>query len=131
MSCLQRKLAGVVINGAIRDVMNIRQMRFPAFASLVTPVAGEPKGLGHIDVPIRIGGQYIRTGDWIIGDDDGVVVIPQERVVEVANRAQTVVEREDREMAVIGEGSTLGKVSELMRWEQLRKKGDGEDEGKS
>ena len=128
MSCLQRKLAGVVIHGAIRDVMNIRQMRFPAFASLVTPVAGEPKGQGMIGVPINIGGQYIRTADWIVGDDDGVVLIPQEKVVEVANRAQTVVEREDREMAEIQDGRTLGQVSELMRWEQLRKTGDGKQE---
>jgi len=123
MSCLQRKLAGVVINGAIRDVANIRQMNFPAFAKLITPTAGDPKGQGMIDVPIKIGGQYVRTGDWIVGDDDGVVVIPQERAVEVANRAQAVVEREEREMAEIDEGSTLGKVSELMRWEQMRKKG--------
>jgi 3-hexulose-6-phosphate synthase/6-phospho-3-hexuloisomerase len=122
MSCLKRKLAGVVIDGGIRDVANIRAMGFPAYASLVTPVAGEPKGLGMIDVPIRIGGQYIRTGDWIVGDDDGVVVVPQEKAVEVANRAQSVVEREEREMAEIDQGSTLGKVSELMRWEQLRKK---------
>jgi 3-hexulose-6-phosphate synthase/6-phospho-3-hexuloisomerase len=131
MSCLQRKLAGVVIDGAIRDVMNIRQMRFPAFARLITPVAGEPKGQGMIGVPIRIGGQYVRTGDWIVGDDDGVVVIPQEKAVEVANRAQTVVEREEREMAEIEDGRTLGTVSELMRWEQLRKdergKGEGQD----
>jgi len=122
MSALKRKLAGIVIDGAIRDTMNIREMGFPAYASLVTPVAGEPKGLGMIDVPIRIGGQYIRTGDWIVGDDDGVVAIPQERAVEVANRAQSVVEREEREMAEIDQGSTLGKVSELMRWEQVRKK---------
>lgn len=128
MSCLQRKLAGVVINGAIRDTMNIREMRFPAFAKLVTPVAGDPKGQGMIGVPVKIGGQYVRTGDWIVGDDDGVVVIPQERAVEVANRAQSVVEREDREMAEIEDGSTLGKVSELMRWEQLRKKAGGADE---
>jgi 3-hexulose-6-phosphate synthase/6-phospho-3-hexuloisomerase len=72
-----------------------------------------------IGVPIKIGGQYIRTGDWIVGDDDGVVVIPQEKAVEVANRAQEVVEREEREMTEIEQGSTLGKVSELMRWEQL------------
>ena len=122
MSAVKRKLAGVVIDGGIRDVMNIRAMGFPAFASLVTPVAGEPKGLGMVDVPVRIGGQYIRTGDWIVGDDDGVVVVPQEKAVEVANRAQSVVEREEREMAEIDQGSTLGKVSELMRWEQLRKK---------
>jgi len=121
-SCLQRKLAGVVINGAIRDVANIREMRFPAFAKLITPVAGEPKGRGLIDVPLRFGGQDIRSGDWVVGDDDGVVVIPKEKAVEVANRAQAVVEREEREMAEIDQGSTLGKVSELMRWEQLSKK---------
>jgi 3-hexulose-6-phosphate synthase/6-phospho-3-hexuloisomerase len=126
-SCIKRGLAGVVINGAIRDVANIRRMQFPAFAKLITPCAGEPKGQGMIGVPIRIEGQDIRTGDWLIGDDDGVVVVPQERAVEVANRAQGVVEREEREMSEIDEGSTLGKVSELMRWEQLRKKAHGKD----
>ena len=125
MSCLQRKLAGVVIDGAIRDIADIRRMQFPAFARLITPVAGEPRGQGMIGVPVRIGGQYIRTGDWIVGDDDGVVVVPQERAVEVANRAQSVVEREEREMSEIDSGSTLGKVSELMRWEQVRKGTDG------
>jgi len=129
MSCLQRKLAGVVIDGAIRDVMNIREMGFPAFARIITPVAGEPKGQGMIGVPVRIGGQYVRTGDWIVGDDDGVVIIPQEKAVEVANRAQTVVEREEREMAEIQDGRTLGTVSELMRWEQLRKDERGKAEG--
>ncbi len=128
MSCLERGLAGVVIHGAIRDTMNIREMGFPAFATLVTPVAGEPKGQGMIDVPLEFGGQQIRTGDWLVGDDDGVVVIPRERAVEVANRAQHVVEREEREMAEIDRGSTLGKVSELMRWEQMRRKSDGRED---
>ncbi len=127
LSCRQRNLAGVVINGAIRDTMNIRRMEFPAFARLITPVAGEPKGQGMIGVPLEFGGQTIRSGDWIVGDDDGVVVIPRHRAVEVANRAQDVVEREDREMEEIDRGSTLGKVSELMRWEQLRHKGNDEE----
>lgn len=121
MSSLQRNLAGVVIDGAIRDVMNIRRLGFPAFARTITPVAGEPKGQGMIGVPINIGGQYIRTGDWIVGDDDGVVVIPREKVIEVANRAQSVLERESREMSEIEEGSTLGRISELMRWEKVKK----------
>ncbi len=126
MSCLQRKLAGVVIHGAIRDVVNIREMRFPAFAGLITPVAGEPKGQGMIGVPLNIGGQRIRTDDWIVGDDDGVVVIPKEKAVEVANRAQSVLEREEREMSEIEGGSTLGRISELIRWEHHKKgKQDG------
>jgi len=120
-SCLQRKVAGVVINGAIRDVASIRKMGFGAFAKLITPVAGQPKGQGMIDVPLHFGGQTIRTGDWIVGDDDGVVVIPKEKAVEVANRAQAVVEFEEREMEEIDRGSTLGKVAELDKWEQLRK----------
>jgi 3-hexulose-6-phosphate synthase/6-phospho-3-hexuloisomerase len=128
MSCQQRGVAGVVIYGGIRDTMNIRELKFPAFSSLVTPVAGEPRGQGMIDVPLHFGGQRIRTGDWIVGDDDGVVVIPQEKAVEVANRAQSVVEEEDREMAEIEEGSTLGEVSELARWEQLRKGNDERNE---
>jgi 3-hexulose-6-phosphate synthase/6-phospho-3-hexuloisomerase len=128
MSAQQKELAGIVIDGGIRDTMNIREMGFSAFASLVTPVAGEPKGMGMIGVPITIGGQYVRTGDWIVGDDDGVVVIPQEKAVEVANRAQSVVEREEREMAEIDQGSTLGQISELMRWEQVRRESQGEEE---
>ncbi len=126
MSCIQRKLAGVVIDGAIRDVMNIRQMQFPAFAKMITPVAGEPKGQGMIGVPVNIGGQYIRTGDWIVGDDDGLVVIPREKAVEVANRAQSVLERENREMSEIEQGNTLGTISELIRWEQS---GKGKEDG--
>ena len=128
MSCQQRGLAGVTIFGAIRDTMNIRELKFPAFSSHVTPVAGEPKGQGMIDVPLRFGGQSIRSGDWIVGDDDGVVVIPREKVVEVANRAQSVVEAEDREMAEIEGGSTLGQVEELSRWEQMRSRTDENDQ---
>lgn len=127
MSAVQRKLAGVVIFGAIRDTADIKQMRFPAFSTHITPVAGEPKGQGMIDVPLHFGGQDIRSGDWIVGDDDGVVVIPQEKVVEVANRAQSVLEEEGREMAEIENGRTLGEVAELSRWEQIRKR-DGGDE---
>lgn len=126
-SCIQRKLAGIVIDGAIRDIANIREMAFPAFSSLLTPMAGEPLGQGMIGVPLRIGGQRIRTGDWIVGDDDGVVVIPQERAIEVANRAQAVVEYEDHTMAEIDEGRTLGQIGELEHWEQVRGKRNGRD----
>jgi 3-hexulose-6-phosphate synthase/6-phospho-3-hexuloisomerase len=128
MSCLQRGVAGVVIFGAIRDTDDIRDMEFPAFSTSITPVAGEPKGQGMINVPLHFGGQTIRSGDWIVGDDDGVVVIPREKVVEVANRAHSVLEEEDREMAEIEDGSTLGQVTELSRWEQMRKRDDGSEE---
>lgn len=117
-SCIQRKLAGVVIDGAIRDVDAIRALGFPAFARCASPHAWEPKGFGEIGQPIVISGTRIATGDWIVGDDSGVVHIPAERAVEVANRALDVLEMENRVRGEIRAGGTLSSVMELYRWEK-------------
>jgi 3-hexulose-6-phosphate synthase/6-phospho-3-hexuloisomerase len=117
-SCIQRKLAGVVVDGAIRDVDAIRALGFPAFARCASPNAWEPKGFGEIGQPIVISGVRVATGDWIVGDDSGVVHIPQERAVEVANRALDVLEMENRVRGEIRAGGTLSSVMELYRWEK-------------
>jgi 3-hexulose-6-phosphate synthase/6-phospho-3-hexuloisomerase len=117
-SSLQRKLAGIVIDGAIRDIDTIRKIGFPAAAKLVTPAAGEPKGFGEINVAIRMGGVAVSPGDWIVGDESGVVSIPKARVVEVANRAMDVLEHENRLREEIRRKATLGSVAELHRWEK-------------
>jgi len=117
-SCIQKKIAGVVIDGAIRDVPEIRKLKFPAFARIITPTAGEPKGLGEMGVPVEVGGVRVFPRDWVFGDDDGVVVIPQKRAVEITNRAMDVLERENRIRKEIKEGGTLGKITELLKWEK-------------
>ncbi len=117
-SSLQRKIAGVVIDGAIRDVDSIRQIGFAAFAKIVTPTAGEPKGFGEINVPIRCAGVAVSPGDWIVGDDSGVVRIPAGKVVEIANRAMDVLEKENRLRGEIRAGGTLAKITELIKWEK-------------
>ena len=65
-----------------------------------------------------IGGVRVESGDWIIGDDDGVVCIPKNKAVEIANRAMGVLEQENRIRNEIDRGSTLGKIIELLRWEK-------------
>jgi 3-hexulose-6-phosphate synthase/6-phospho-3-hexuloisomerase len=117
-SALQRGLAGVVIEGAIRDSGDIVRLGFPAFVRLVMPNAGEPKGFGEINVPIRIGNLKVEPGDWLLGDDDGVAVLPQKMAVEYANRAMDVLEKENRIREEIKEGSTLAQVTDLLRWEK-------------
>lgn len=117
-SAVRKKLAGVVIDGAIRDVSEIINLKFPAYARFITPSAGEPKGFGEIGVPIRVGGRRVLSGDWLVGDDDGLVVIPQSKAVEIANRAMDVLERENRIREEIGEGGTLSSVTELLKWEK-------------
>ncbi len=117
-SSRKRGLAGVVVHGAVRDVADIRDMQFPVFAGEITPTAGEPKGFGEIGVPVTISRVRIHPGDWMVGDDDGVVVIPGGRAAEVANRAMDVMERENRLRREIEDGSTLSQVAYLQKWEK-------------
>jgi len=118
LSCKTKGIAGVVIDGAVRDVDDIRAMKFPLFAKAIVPNAGEPKGFGEINAEIRCAGQYVRPGDWIIGDESGVVVVPQERAYEIARRALEVRKNEERIREEIKRGSTLSVVAELIKWEK-------------
>ncbi len=118
-SAHMRKVAGVVVDGAIRDVDAILDLGFPAFSRTTSSDAGEPKGLGEIGVEVTVGGQRVRPGDWIVGDLSGVVVVPRERAAEVANRALDVLEHENRVREEIRRGSTLSAVQKLERWERV------------
>jgi len=75
----------------------------------------------------KIGETAIETGDWVVADDDGVIVVPGERAVEIANRALSVLERESREKSEIEGGRTLAEIAELQRWQQ--QKGDAPLQG--
>ncbi|MFA6804626.1 MAG: 3-hexulose-6-phosphate synthase [Candidatus Methanomethylophilaceae archaeon] len=119
-SAMQMGVKGIVIDGSIRDIDDIRKLGFPAFARMAVPCAGEAKGYGGIGIEITVGGQRVRTGDWIIGDESGLIVVPKEIAVEVANRSVDVNEREDRTREEIRRGSTLSKVNELAKWEPVK-----------
>jgi 3-hexulose-6-phosphate synthase/6-phospho-3-hexuloisomerase len=118
-SCKVKGITAVIIDGAIRDVDEIRNIKFPAFARYITPTAGEPRGMGEINTPIECGGQKVEVGDWIIGDQSGVVVIPKSKAKEIANRAIDVLERENRIREEIQRGSTLSEVLKLKKWEKF------------
>ncbi len=118
-SCMKKGISGVVIDGAIRDIPEIKKLKFPAFSKIVMPTAGEPKGFGEINIPIKCGGVVVRPGDWVVGDDDGVVIIPHEKAIEITNRALDVLEKEDRIRKEIQRGSTLSKILKLKKWERV------------
>ncbi len=122
-SALNKKVAGLVVHGAIRDTAAIRKLGFAAWSTHITSHAGLPRGKGEINVPIEIGGQRICPGDWIVADDDGVMVLPAAKAVEMANRAADVLEAENRIRQEIRDGSTLAQVVNLSKWE---KKGSGD-----
>jgi 3-hexulose-6-phosphate synthase/6-phospho-3-hexuloisomerase len=119
LSCKNKGVEGVVIDGAVRDVDEIYSMKFPLFASAITPNAGEPKGMGEINAEITCGGQTVRPGDYIVGDESGVVVVPKERAYEIARRAKEVEKNESRLYEEIRRGKTLSQVANLKKWEKV------------
>lgn len=118
LSCVKKGVAGVVIDGAVRDVDDIRALNYPLFAKATVPNAGEPKGMGEINAEIQCCGQWVRPRDWIIGDESGVVVIPSERAYEIARRALEIRKNEERIREEIFRGSTLAKIGHLDKWEK-------------
>jgi 3-hexulose-6-phosphate synthase/6-phospho-3-hexuloisomerase len=119
LSCKNKGIEGVVVDGAVRDVDEIRALNYPIFSSGITPNAGDPKGMGEINAEITCGGQLVRPGDYIVGDDSGVVVIPKERAYEIARRAKEVEKTESRLYEEIRRGKTLSQVANLKKWEKV------------
>ncbi len=119
-SCKQKGVEGVIIDGAVRDVDDIRDLDFPVFARHTASNAGEPKGYGALGDEIVCGGRKVKPGDWIIGDDSGVMVVPKEEALQIANRSLDVLEKENRVREEIKEGATLSVVMELGKWEKKK-----------
>ena len=117
-SCVSKGVAGVVIDGAVRDIDGIKETGVAMFAKAVCPNAGEPKGFGEIGAEIVCCGQNVRNGDWIVADESGVVVVPKERAYEVARRALEIHKNEVRIRAEIKSGGTLSDLLELYKWEK-------------
>jgi 3-hexulose-6-phosphate synthase / 6-phospho-3-hexuloisomerase len=118
LSSLNKGIAGVVIEGAVRDIDEIESLGLPIYTSNTVPNAGDPKGFGEINAEITCGGQTVKPGDYIVGDESGVVVIPKERAYELARRAKEVNKTEKRLFDEIRRGRTLSEIMELKKWEK-------------
>jgi 4-hydroxy-4-methyl-2-oxoglutarate aldolase len=86
---LERGLAGVVVDGAVRDVDGIEALGFPVFAAGIVPTPPARERDGEINVPISCGGLMVRSGDYVYGDADGVVVVPADLHDEILGRLPT------------------------------------------
>ncbi|WP_127579406.1 RraA family protein [Paenibacillus koleovorans] len=94
MEAMERGVKGIVVDGAVRDVALIRSFDFPAFTRHVTPRVGTNKTIGTTGEAVVCGGVVVHTGDLIIGDDDGVVVVPKEQIEEMLQAAAHIEELE-------------------------------------
>jgi 4-hydroxy-4-methyl-2-oxoglutarate aldolase len=110
-----RKLGGAVVHGAVRDIAEIRQLGFKMFCKAVVPKGPHHGFGGVIDGRIAINGATIRPGDVVIGNDDGVVVIPLERAEEILAAAQAHLKKEAVYVDGIRNGQTIMDMYQMTR----------------
>ena len=97
-------IAGFVIDAAVRDTEDCAQGSFPIFAAGCNPNGPLKNSGGRINWPVSLAGTTVNPGDLIVGDADGVVVVPRETAADVVKDAQAKVDSENQRMAAIGRG---------------------------
>jgi 4-hydroxy-4-methyl-2-oxoglutarate aldolase len=104
-------IQGVVSDGVVRDIEGIKELDFPVFCKGTTVAASSKTGWGEVNIPISCGGVTVHPGDLIVGDADGVVVIPKEQESAIYQKASEKIQFDiDRAEAI------KGKVEETKKY---------------
>ena len=120
LAAQKKGVKGLVVSGAVRDVQAIERLRFPVFAMGLSPYGSTKNSLGPINQPIVCGGVLVSPGDIVVGDDDGVVVVPKHSAREILVKCQERDKNEGRVKQLLEQGKTtleiygLDKVIERM-----------------
>ena len=108
-----RGIEGLVIDGGVRDILAIETLAFPVFASTIALRGASKDQPGAVNVPIRCGGASLVRGDWVVGDADGVVVVPGEHLDTVLQQAAARTQSEKAMLEALRGGKTTVKLLKL------------------
>jgi regulator of RNase E activity RraA len=113
--CLQRGVVGAVVDGAIRDIDEIRDLGFPIFSRAVVPRSTHSPYSSRLEpievnVPISCGGALVDPGDIVLADEIGVVAVPQAEAADVLARAQAQAEQEQATRELIAQGKSVNEL---------------------
>ncbi len=110
MSAHNRGVVAAVIDGACRDVEEIRKIKFPVICKGVVPNVGAVAGYGHVNVSIQCAGVTVYPGDILVVDGNGVVVVPKDEAGWILQKAQQLLETEHLLQEKIEAGATIGEL---------------------
>ncbi len=111
---------GVVIDGAFRDIDDIRKTGFSVYARAVVPVTARKRIMGlETNTIIQCGGVQVRPGDFVMADGSGVVIIPMEKIEEVLNKAETLFNKEQAMIKELQKGIPIAEVDQKYAYEKM------------
>jgi 4-hydroxy-4-methyl-2-oxoglutarate aldolase len=113
MSAMNRGVVGAVIDGACRDVEEIRRLRFPVICKGIVPNVASISGYGHVNVPIQCAGVPVHPGDVVVVDGNGVVVVPKEAAPDILAKARRLLATEHVLQEKIRAGATIGQLIDV------------------
>ena len=87
-------LAGVIIDGGVRDLCELKELKFPVYAACITPQGTVKSTPGSVTQPIVCGDILVSPGDIVVGDDDGVAVVPASEAAEILSQAEKIIQKE-------------------------------------
>jgi 4-hydroxy-4-methyl-2-oxoglutarate aldolase len=112
-----RGAVAVVTDGMVRDAAEIVALGLPCFCRGITPNSAFPSGPGEVGLPLALGEVMVDAGDLVMGDRDGVVIVPQDHIPAITGRLERVAALEAEMHAKVARGEIL---SLLDRWPELR-----------
>ena len=113
----QKGIQGTVIDGCCRDINYIRTSKYNLFSKDVFMQSGKGRTvMSQVNVPVTISGVTILPGDYIRGDDNGIVIIPQKNIKEVIELSNNVIRKEKAIRQMVDEGSRLGKARDKVNY---------------
>lgn len=108
-------ISGIIADGVIRDIVGVKNLNFPVFCRGTTVAASGKSGWGEVNVPISCGGVAVQPGDIVVGDADGVVVIPQSKEEEVLKLSLDKLKKDqEREAKISGNPEAVRRYLDEM-----------------
>jgi 4-hydroxy-4-methyl-2-oxoglutarate aldolase len=109
-NCRNKGIVGLIMDGTIRDTAEIREMGFPVFCRGANPTATQKTDPGEIDIPVTCAGVTVHPGDIIVGDSDGVVVIPADIAAQVVEKVTIVAQKEVEILTRLAGGESTQEI---------------------
>jgi regulator of RNase E activity RraA len=125
LAAATKGLAGIVIDGACRDIDDSAAAKFPVFARAVVPITARGRVIqDSVNEEIQFGGVQVHPGDYVVADGSGTIIIPRARAEEVIAKGEEIAAREARMADAVRNGASIVEVMETGGYEQMLNKSE-------